>query len=79
MVQTVNWSQVVVGLLLLLQSGDGILLQQLHLHQNFVLFAALFKVDQLFARVQLSGWLELETVRLGYFAWFIGAHFPTGH
>lgn len=52
-VQTVNRTEVVVLLLLLLQGGDGVLLQQLHLHQNLVLFAALLKVNQFFARVQL--------------------------
>lgn len=47
MVETVNWSgSVLAWLSLLLQSSDTILLQHLHLHQNFVLFATFFKIDQ---------------------------------
>lgn len=53
MVQTVNGPQMVILLLLRLKGGDGILLEHLHLHENFVLLAALLKVDQLFAIVRL--------------------------
>lgn len=55
MVKAVNGPEVVILLLLLLQCRNAVLLQHLHLHENFVLFAALLKVDQLFASVRLCG------------------------
>lgn len=46
MIKTID-STHLVALLLLLESGDRILLQQLHLNEYFILFRAALKVDQL--------------------------------
>lgn len=58
MVQAIYWPEVIVLLLLLLQCRYAVLLQQLHLHENFVLLAALLKVNQLLAGVRLCGWVD---------------------